>query len=739
MAETIGVLNNLKRLFSFKKKTEENTDTFSGISFFESYDTDAYAIEDIESYYKIITKISAIPKSLIEISQSIISQKYIIQNKKTEEEIENIPPELELLIEQPYRHYNYNEFISLIITDLLIAGNIFVYLVKDEQTNRLALRRIDPQYIEIQNGQWIENHPTGAVEYLDEKFLIHVKYTPDPWNPKWGKGIIANNVTLFTNIMRMLEFRENFYKRGCFPSGVFSVEDSGGAVNDSKIKQEIKTNYQSSKRAGGPLILLGKVSYHQIQLDPATLKMSEELTLLYKEVMIAFGMPRYLMELGLRDTGQKFNNHEKQREHYIKTTIVPIARKIEAVFNDVLARYSADIEFKYSINDEVYSENTLQNMVEIGSLTPNEQRQMLNIPASEDELLDKHYTSAGRGTLERASEGMGDFDSSPQDDETMPQKPEKPEEPPEDKKPKDKVPNGKARGKSWRDASYLSEPEDNIWQLEEIKRDVNIKRIRQDFETINGKTRRKKTKEFVGKFSDYLTEQYIGFMTAMQKNEKLLEKITKPEGKAEGDKEISIYLGKIYKAKEETGKIARVGTVLYQSVGSATFSNTENILTIDVPFSMKDPGVAAKVNLLRETTVKVADSTLNQIEAVVRRGVENNSTAAEVAKDMWRHFVDEEKELPDSFTISSVTGRRMADRASTIARNEVNRANRLFGVESMKKSGVVKSIQLVGEADADEHCTPFFNQNFPYEMADELSNIHVNCRCTIVPGEISID
>lgn len=283
----------------------------------------------------------------------------------------------------------------------------------------------------------------------------------------------------------------------------------------------------------------------------------------------------------------------------------------------------------------------------------------------------------------------------------------------------------------------MSEPENNIWTVNEIKKDVNLKRIRQDFHTLNKKTQTKKTKEFTKKFDEYLTRQYIIFFENMKKNETELEKLTNPNEKADAD--IKKYIKKIYNAEKEAEIISEVGTVLYQSVGSATFSNTENILTASVPFSIIDPGVAAKVNLLRVDTVKVATSTLNQIEEVIVRGIKNNSTAQEVAKDMWRHFVDENKDLPDSFTVSNVSGKRLADRAVTIARQEVNRANRTFAVESMKKSGVVKSIQLVGVVDADEQCTPYFNQNFPYEMEGELSNIHINCRCTIVPGEISVE
>lgn len=715
------------------KKSDDSTDTFDGISLVESYDTEAQSIENISDYYKLITKISAISKSLTEISQTIISKDWTIRSKASEKEIEKTPPDMQLIIEQPYRHYSYNEFISLLTIDLLIAGNVFIYIVKDNELKRAALRRIDPQYVEIENGRWTENRD-GKAEPLDEKYLIHVKYLPDPANPRWGKGVIANNITLFTNIMRMLEFRENFYKNGCFPAGVFAVENQG-AVNEPKLKADIKTKYKGAKNAGEPMVLTGKLTYHQIQLDPSVLKLSDELVLLYKEVMIAFGMPRYLMELGLRDTGQKYNNHAKQQEHYIKTTIIPVAKKIEAVFNSVAQRFNPDYEFKFKISSEVYSDETLQSLVDSGTSTPKEHRELLNLPELEDTegILDKHYMQAGRTTMDSVADGSNIPEPAPPVVPGIPAEDELPVKPEDKNPPKKKVPNAKPRGKSWRDNHYLSEPEGETWAIDEVKRDINVNRIRKDFDSLNRKTQKKKTKEFIRKFESYLVEQYMAFMTAMKSHEAELENLTKPE---KADKDVKQYIGKIYKQADEAAKISVIGATLYQSVGSATFSNTENILTIGVAFLMTDPGVAAKVNLLRETTVKVATSTLSQIEEVVRRGIENGSTSAEVAKDMWRHFVDEDKVLPDKFTVSNVSGRRLNDRAVTIARNEVNRANRLFSIESMKQSGVVRSLAVIGGSNPCDLCTPYFGQNFPFEMADELSNIHVNCECTLVPGEI---
>jgi HK97 family phage portal protein len=733
----------LERVFGIKKEAVKS-DTFGNISLVESYDNQNTTIENVEDFYKLITKISAIPKSISEISHITSSFKYELVDEVKEKEIETIPPKIESLIKKPHVDYTYTEFISLMITDLLVSGNIYVYLEQaPERFPKVSLRRIDPRLIELglDGITWTETKKSGVQVILDPKYLIHVKYTPDFNNTKFGMGIIAQNITLFTNIMKILQFRENFYKNGCIPTGIFSVKNTG-ALSETQIAKVIEEKYLGAKNAGKPLVLGGDVSYEKMQLDPSALKISDELILLYKEVLSVFGMPRYLMELGLRDTGQKYNNHAKQQEHFIKSTIVPIASKIEDVFTNVVKRIDERLSFKFKIDVEIYSEEALQKLSDAGVISPNEHRRLLSIIESEDDILDKHYMPSSKKLMSDVAEGYEPEPpqavlppaNTPPPSNPPPAIPPAPPEPKKNKKPG----NGQARAKTWRDTDYMSEPADGIWDNVELADKKNKRRIVQDFVNLNKKTRDKKSKEFTKNYTEYITLQYAGFMDKMKQHEKELERLTKPEDKAEKDG-VAKYIGKIYKVKDEAGKITEVSMPLYQSVGDATYANTANILTVKIPFAITDPGVAPLVVLLREKTVLVAEATRNQIEEVVRRGIENNSTAAEVAKDMWRHFVDENKALPDSFTVSTVSGRRLNDRAVTIARNEVARANRLFSAESMKASGVVKSIRLVGLPDADGTCTPYFNQDFPHEMAGELSNIHVNCRCTIVPGEISFE
>lgn len=728
----------------FKGSDSKKSETFSDLSFVETYSTTSWEIENVETQYKLITKVAAIPKSIHEISQTIISRKWRILDKAKEKEAAGVPDDLLKLISNPWKFYDFEEFTTLLILDLLISGNIFAYLVKDK--SGLSLRRLDPQFIRYhENHGWEEQHPSSHTVSLDEKFLIQAKYQSDPYNPRWGKGVIANNTTLFRNIVRMLEFRENFYERGCFPGGVFGIENQG-SINESQTKALIKERHQGSKNAGEPLVLTGKITYQQTQLDPTALKISEELTLLYKEAMSAFGLPRYMMELGLRDGGQKYNNHALQDEHFLKATVIPIAKRIESVFNNVIQRVNQNWIFKFDIAAEIFEDATLQAMSSTGIITPNEHRTLIGMPKADEDGMDTHWLSS-------ASQPM-DLLLDPPEPIIQPPAQPVPPIPPEPQKPKAVIPNGKPREKSWRDLDYLSEPANGIWEQAELAQKINVNRIRRDFVTLNTKTRTKKSRESLTDFKKFLVDEYSNVIASVARHASALDKISQTKPKAEQEQiksAIDKIITEIYSEEGAVSKLEKITLPLHKAVGEATFSNAANVLTVGVSFLTTDPGVAAKLNILRENGPLVANTTKNKIAETIQAGIADGKTHTEIAKDLWIRFVDDNNNTieefskiyrpgvkPKDFDAVMTKGGKLVNRASLIARTEVAYANKMFSAEAMEKSGVVKSVTII-DCDPCPVCAPHQNVPVSFEKADTINNLHPNCTGTIVPAEIGIN
>jgi|WetSurMetagenome_2_1015567.scaffolds.fasta_scaffold02369_3 HK97 family phage portal protein len=735
---------------SVKNVFGKKSDTFENISLVENYHTENFQIENVESFYKLISKISAIPKSVNEITQTIISQPYKIRDKKSKKEINNVPPELQTLLDTPHEFYNLSELVILLILDLLISGNVWGYFAKTGK--RLSVRRVDPRYVQFFRGEWIEDNPFGEVILLKPEYLIHVKYQPDPYNPLWGKGVIANNVTLFTRILQMMQFSEAFYKNGCHPTGVISIEN-GGAMDQRRIEAQLDDRQKGAKNAGRPLVLTGTAKFQAIQLDPTTLKISEELTILYKEAMAAFGLPRFLMEVGLKDAGQKYNNHALQMKYFLKSTVIPIAKRIESFFTNIVARFNPAWEFHFDINAEVYSAEELQAMLDAGSINREEHRKLMAMPVSKNKGLERFLVPSGLKTIEDVIEGLDNSEPimpgtgsgtpitpNPNEPPKPPKEPPAPDKVPV--KPTKKIDNGRERERCWRDEFYLSEPADKIWTVGELKADKNKKRIRQDFINLNAKTRTKKSKEAAVKFNLHLIDAYGNILAEFSKTE---------IGKGE-KKDPAKIISEIYDEDEGLAKFEKISLPVYQSVGEATYSNTANVLTMGVAFNIADPGVAAKVMLLRKDGPLVTQTTRGKLTETIQAGIAEGKTHNEIAKDIWLRFVDDNNDLADEFSkiyrpgvkpkdFDAVMskGGKLQSRASLIARTEVAKANRLFAAESMSQSQVVKTVTIINCEPNCPICGPHQNVEVTFEEAESISNLHPNCSGAIVPGTISAD
>jgi hypothetical protein len=265
---------------------------------------------------------------------------------------------------------------------------------------------------------------------------------------------------------------------------------------------------------------------------------------------------------------------------------------------------------------------------------------------------------------------------------------------------------------------------------------------------LNEKTRSKKLKEAKLKMQLYLIDIYSNILANVAKKADEIDEAAK-KGDVKAD--FSPLVEEIYNSGDDVKKLEKIMLPIYQSVGDATYANTSNILTISVPFSMTDPGIAKQVNLLRKNGPLVTQTTKGKLSETIIAGIAKGKTHNEIAKDIWLRFVDENNDLADEFAkiykpgvkprdFDAVMskGGKLQSRATLIARTEVAMANRLFATESIKTSKVVKSVTIINCESDCPICGPHQNVPVSFAEAESISNLHPNCSGTIVPAEIGV-
>jgi len=611
----------------YTKVSKQKNKTLGGASSVDTFDDDITTIaainklKDFSDYYKLIPQVYSVAKSVKEIKDTCIAQKWVIYDKVSEDEVEpaNQSPELKEFLKNPSISDCWDDLLTLFIIDYLIAGNIYAYFVINE--GRLVIQRFNPSDIEIEGTnlgyEYFLNNNNNRIP-LNKKYLIHIKNSPNPNNPLIGVGVIEENLEMFKHIIDVLAFRYYFFKNGCNPSGVFSTDNpEGGLIQDDRLQKLIDTKYIGSKKAGVPLILPEKLTFHQIGLDTARLNISDELSGEHIEIMSAFGLPRFLMELGIKSIGQKYNNHEKQLQHYLLNTIIPVLKKITIIFNEGVSKFNPRFGFKFLVPIEIFTPEIIDKLVERGIFTPNEGRKLLGMPLSENPAMDKHYTQSGRVEL-----GAKEPTQAPPVPAIPPPEPEK--KPPLPAAPVKKIyiNNGIARIKSWRDTvagGWVSIPENLIWSTDELLNEKNKSKIRDDFLRLGKATIDRKGKGQAKNFAEYLAEIYVGILKKLNDNKVEWEAESKNNRKKLTSKPWESVL---FDSKGADLAVIPVMDAAHIAVGEAAYSNIGEVLTAEIPFgSIGRPEVAAKIKLLRINGPRLTKTTNDKLAIVLKNSM----------------------------------------------------------------------------------------------------------------------
>ena len=176
--------------------------------------------------------------------------------KKEWEEESNYNDEFKILIsysttKQP------KEFLKRLVRDYEIAGEAYIYIVRDEARNPLGMQILDPRYIYpvanqqgkilwyVQNLGWVRAYLTDEVYYI--------KYDSDIENEIRGKSRMTS---LFVDVESDQEARDSnlaFFKNNQTPSSIIMVDKDFEIKEENltQMRQKLKEMFEGGKYQGG--------------------------------------------------------------------------------------------------------------------------------------------------------------------------------------------------------------------------------------------------------------------------------------------------------------------------------------------------------------------------------------------------------------------------------------------------------------------------------------------------------
>ena len=290
-----------------------------------------------------------------------------------------------LLNIRPNPFMDMSTFRRLLITDLIIDGNAFIYY------DGAALYHLPANRVEVVPDA---TNFVNSYKYLGAlgeeitypvKSVMHIKDNSIRSIYR-GDSRINSCLTSLYSREAMQEFHRSYFESGA-AMGVIIETDN---VLSSKIKErqerEWQVKYNPKRGNGKPVILDAGMKAKAISTsNMRDLTFNESVAEMERKVCVALGIPPILLDSGNNA------NIKPNLELMFYTTILPMLRKFEAAFEYFFAR---DIElstFKVPAlkPDQKEQAERVSSLVNNGIITGNEGRAILRLEAIDDEVMKK--------------------------------------------------------------------------------------------------------------------------------------------------------------------------------------------------------------------------------------------------------------------------------------------------------------------------------------------------------------
>lgn len=306
------------------------------------------------------------------------------------------------------RTYNvmskYN-LIKLLIQSVLLNGNGFAYIHRDNKGNVINIEYLNPNDIVVNYDRFTQKITytiTSIRKNIEPINIIHL--VKNSFDGVSGKSVISFANRSINNANQAENQSLNFYQSGCNLSGILTV--NGGQLNDQQ-KEQIRQSWNQAYNANGSglAVLQGNMSYSPIQINARDAQLIESRQYNVNDIARFFGVNPILLG---ENNGVNLSSIEQIQQQFISYTLQPYITMLEEEFNRKLLKPS---EFNYKIEldttaliktDKTATASYYSTLLDKGVMCINEVRKELGYNKIENG--DVHliaYTDVAQNTINK--------------------------------------------------------------------------------------------------------------------------------------------------------------------------------------------------------------------------------------------------------------------------------------------------------------------------------------------------
>ena len=293
-------------------------------------------------------------------------------------------PTYYLLNKEPNRIMSRFTFIKTLIVSVLLKGNGYAYIERDDKGNAIALHYLDPEFVTIIDKPELMYSVVGIKGYVEPCNMLHIlNFSYDGIRGISTLQHARNTLGLATDSE---SHATGFFKGGANLAGILKVHSSLTA----KQKTDLKSSWQSTFNASngmpnGVAVLEGNMDFQPITVNPSDAQLLETRQFNVIDICRFFGVsPVKAFDL----TNSSYSTVEATQLAFLTDTLAPLLEKIELEFMRKLYKPSEkqNIEVKFDTSALLRADKTslaeyYNKLFQIGVVTPNEIRKVLDLPA----------------------------------------------------------------------------------------------------------------------------------------------------------------------------------------------------------------------------------------------------------------------------------------------------------------------------------------------------------------------
>lgn len=286
-----------------------------------------------------------------------------------------------ILSKKPTEKMNAFTFYKLIVKDILLQGNAYALILRNEKGEIIGLQYIQAGLVSpIDKVDRIEYQVTGIKGFVRQEDILHfMNYTDN--------GVYG--ISVLTHARRTLGIAdygenasENFYKSGGCTTGFLKFD----GPSSGKQREEILSAWNQAtggvrNQPNGIPVLPANVNYTQLSVNPADAQLLESREFSIVEICRFFGVsPTKCFDL----THASYNNSEMAELAFLNDTLRPLLTKIEMEMETKLFKPEEGYDIKFDVSELLRTDKKSQaeyftKLFNLGVLSPNDIRKELDM------------------------------------------------------------------------------------------------------------------------------------------------------------------------------------------------------------------------------------------------------------------------------------------------------------------------------------------------------------------------